>query len=55
MGLQLLSRTDATFPTSWNVALIGAVVGWSIGAPAGVVDVSSAGAAVFGGNFGGNF
>jgi len=43
MGLQLLSRTDATFPTSWNVSLFGAVVGATSSAPAGVADVTSGG------------
>lgn len=55
MGLQLLSRTDATFPTSWNVALFGAAIGLTATAPAGVADITSGGGAIFGGTFGGVF
>ena len=55
MALSLVSRCDATFPTSWPVSLTGAVVGLTVFCPAGTVSASSGDGAVFGGNFGGTF
>jgi len=44
MALTLVSRCDATWPTSWPVSLTGVVVGIISAAPAGTAGVTSFGA-----------